>query len=322
MKKGFTLIELVMVIAIIAIVSSLAVMKLGSLREHAARTVSLANQNALDRAVTTFLAAQADGKIDYLDSLMSDRGASGFGEGDGKGFQRELMAAQYCYKGAGMRNGIDYSETNTGLTPRLYGPGAEGGNCFIPYSLSQAEVSRLNNRGFRYVLRHIDFANQAGAGSVGEDGVRLAITDAKILDPHESACIARAVTNGMIVCAISPLTKNGRDIYRDMGQKLLDTEAITDTNGVVTDVDAAFEQVKATGGALLAFGLGADASIIGNNLAGLEAVPLATYPIKKFYRQFILLFRVDTSTPAGRLDYVGALDPCGFTVQQARKNVE
>ena len=322
MKKGFTLIELVMVIALIAIVSSLAVMKFGSLRERAARTVSLANQNALDRAVTTYLTAQPDGKINYLDSLIADRGASGFGEGDSAGFQRSLMVGQYCYKGAGIQNGVDYSETNTGLTPRLYGPGAEGGNCFIPYSLSAAEVSRLNNRGFRHVMRHVNFTNQSGAGSVGEDGARVTITDAKILDPHESACIARAVTNGMIVCAVSPLTKNGRDIYRDMGQKLLDTEAITDANGNATDVDAAFEQVKATGGALLAFGLGADATIVGDNLAGLETAPLATYPNKKFYRQYILLFHVDTSTPAGRLDYVGALDPCGFTIQQARKNVE
>ena len=94
------------------------------------------------------------------------------------------------------------------------------------------------------------------------------------------------------------------------------------TGKLGTDVDAAFEQVKATGGALLAFGLGADATIVGDNLAGLEVAPLATYPNKKFYRQYILLFHVDTSTPAGRLDYVGALDPCGFTIQQARKNVE
>lgn len=321
MKKGFTLIELVMVIALIAIVSSLAVMKFGSLKERAARTVSLANQNALDRAVSTFLAAQPDGKINYLDSLVADTGAAGTNEGDGTGFQLSMSAAQICYKGAGMLNGVDYSETNNGLTPRLYGPGAEGGNCFIPYSLSAAEVSRLVNRGFHFVTRHVNLAGQAGVGSVAEDGTRISLTEAKVLDPHESV-VTRMVTNGMYVCAISPLTKNGRDIYRDMGQKLLDLETIVDETGKATNETAAFEQVKATGGALLAFGLGPDASIIGDNLAGLEAAPLATYPNKKFYRQYILLFRVDTSTPAGRLDYVGALDPCGFTIQQARKNCE
>ena len=65
MKKGFTLIELVMVIALIAIVASLAVMKFGTLRERSARTVSLANQNAIDRAVSTYLTAQPDGTINY-----------------------------------------------------------------------------------------------------------------------------------------------------------------------------------------------------------------------------------------------------------------
>ena len=322
MKKGFTLIELVMVIALIAIVASLAVMKFGTLRERSARTVSLANQNAIDRAVSTYLTAQPDGKINYLDSLITDRGSISGREGDATGFQRSLMAMNYCYKGCDTTNSVDYTETNNGLTPRLYGPRAEGGNVFIPYSLSEAEVSRLQNRGFKYVMRHLTFKNVGAAGTVGDDLARIQVTDQKILDPHESACVARGVTNGMIVCAISPLTKNGRDIYRDMGQKLLDTEAITDANGNATDPDAAFAQVKATGGALLAFGLGPDATIIGNEIAGLEAVPLATYPVKKFYRQYILLFRVDTSTPAGRLAYAGVIDPCGFTIQQGRKNVE
>lgn len=320
MKKGFTLIELIMVVAILAILATLAVNRIGNVRERAARSVSLANQSAVGRAVDTYLAASPDGQINYLDSLMTDRGSIAAMEGDGMGIQRTLQARVYCYKGAGLVNGIDSSETNNGLTPRLYGPGAEGGPVFIPYSLSNAEVTRLANRGFKYVMRHID--GTTSVPMVGDDGAQVITNAATVLDPHASACIARAVTNGMIVCAINPLTKNGRDIYRDCGQKLLDTTDVTDATGRAIDEEKAIAQVQTTGGVLLAFGLGADASLMGAGQAGLESVPLATYPVKKFYRQYILLFHVDASTPAGRLDFRGVLDPCGFTIRQARETME
>lgn len=319
MKKGFTLIELIMVIAILAIVSTLAVNRYGNLREKSARTVSLANQSAIGRAVDAFLAANPDGKINYLDSLVMDTGSVAAGEGSQPGFQinQQQQMGRYAYKGAGVKNGVDYSvDVNAGLTPRLYGRPA-GGSVFLPYSLSADEVTRLANRDFKFVMRHVNFTSTIPTH--GDDLARVSTNEAVVLDPHLSACVARAVTNGMIVCAVNPLSKNGRDIYRDCGQKLLDTDAVVDAEGNAADNDKAIEQVKATGGALLAFGLGADSTIIGNNLAGLESVPLATYPAKKFYRQYILLFHVDTSTPAGRLDFRGVLDPCGFSIRQARE---
>lgn len=317
MKKGFTLIELIMVIAILAIISTLAVNRYGNLREKSARTVSLANQAAIGRAVDAFLAASPDGKINYLDSLVMDTGSAAVSEGSEPGFQKNGQMGPYAYKGAGVNNGIDYSvDVNAGLTPRLYGRPA-GGSVFLPYSLSQDEVTRLANRDFKFVMRHVNFTSTIPTH--GDDLARISTNETTVLDPHLSACVARAVTNGMIVCAINPLSKNGRDIYRDCGQKLLDLDSVVDADGNATDKDAAIEQVKATGGALLAFGLGVDSTIIGNGLAGLESVPLATYPAKKFYRQYILLFHVDTSTPAGRLDFRGVIDPCGFSIRQARE---
>lgn len=315
MKKGFTLIELIMVIAILAIVATLAVNRYGNLREKSARTVSLANQAAIGRAVDAFLAANPDGKIDYLDSMLKENGSVELG--DGTGFQKSLQMRNYIYTGAGKVGAVDYSERNAGLTPRLYGPMAPGGPAFIPYSLSADEVSRLANREFKFLTTHPTLVSSLPTKN--DNGTLVSTNEAALLDPHKSACVVRAVTNGMIVCAINPFTKNGRDIYRDCGQKLLDLEGVVDATGQATDQDAAIEQVKATGGALLAFGLGSDASIIGNGLAGLESVPLATYPVKKYYRQYILLFHVDTSTPAGRLDFRGVLDPCGFTIRQARE---
>ena len=56
-RDGFTLIELIVVIAILSIISTLAVSRIGALREKAARKVSVANQQAIGRAVETFLAS-------------------------------------------------------------------------------------------------------------------------------------------------------------------------------------------------------------------------------------------------------------------------
>ena len=66
MKRAFTLIELLMVIAIIAIISTLAVSKVGGVREAAARKVSLANQKAVERGVEAFLVS--GGLLNRLDN--------------------------------------------------------------------------------------------------------------------------------------------------------------------------------------------------------------------------------------------------------------
>ena len=86
LKKGFTLIELVMVIALIAIVSTLAVGKIGDLRRTASRKVSVANQLAVGRAVETFLSVH-NGKLNRLDWLMDAETPRGAGSSeDGFGY--------------------------------------------------------------------------------------------------------------------------------------------------------------------------------------------------------------------------------------------
>lgn len=318
MKKAFTLIELVMVIAILAILSTLAVSRIGNLREKAARTVSLANQVAIGRAMDTFLASNPDGTINYLDSLINYNAA---GEvRDGKGF----LSGETMYAGfyAGTEDPT-LQDVNSGLTPRVIK--FKGAPLLQSYSLSQDEVDRLANRGFKYVMRHAIRESDIATPLVGDDGSQQTISDADktnyVLDPHKSACFIRALTNGVTVAAVSPFTKIGREVYRACGQNLIDTTTYG-TNGRYSGAESeVLTELTAKGGVLLAFGLNQKASIIGDKDCGLESVPLATYPVKKYYRQYILLFHVDTSTPAGLLDFRGVLDPCGFTIEEARENV-
>lgn len=316
MRKAFTLIELVMVIAILAILATLAVNRIGNMRERAARTVSLSNQVAIGRCVDMFLAS--NGEINYLDSLINYNTAGDIR--DGKGFLTSEMTFSGFYNGPEDTTLLD---ENSGLTPRV--TKFKGAPLLQSYSLSQDEIDRLHNRGFKYVMRHVTRESDITTPLRGDDNSERTYTDAEksalVLDPHASACYVRALTNGLCVAAVSPFTKVGRDVYRACGQKLIDSVGYAANGRYSASPDDVLKELNAKGGVLLAFGLGKDATIIGNKDCGLEGVPLATYPVKKYYRQYILLFHVDTSTPAGRLDFRGVLDPCGFTVDEARANI-
>ena len=73
MKKAFTLIELLMVIAIIGIIATLAVTKIGNTRRVSAMKVSVANQAAVERAFESYLTMNG-GQVNRLDSLMYKEG--------------------------------------------------------------------------------------------------------------------------------------------------------------------------------------------------------------------------------------------------------
>ena len=317
MKRGFTLIELIMVVALIAIVSTLAVTHMGSLRDETARRVSAAGQQAVGRAVEVWLNGPGRGRLDRLDSLLTYERARGASAG--AGFDYGLTnaagrASSWLY--AGVDSPVDAEcEANAGLTPELRG-------VLVPYGLDAREAAALTRRlGLRFVLHHLAGAHGPAEGDRGEDGVVLRDVAARRLDPERSALWAQSVTNaagaGCYVAAVTPATTAGRRIYRDCGQDLPDS----DVNGSYDGADAARE-AQATGGVLLAFGLGAEASLAGA-AGGLEAVPRSEYPPARHYRNYVLLFRVrrdasGTPEPA----FAGVLDPCGQTIRQARQDLK
>lgn len=325
MKKAFTLIELLMVIALIAIVSTIAVTKISGISEASARKVSLANQKAVERGVAAYLAFGARG-IDYLDSMLDDEVALQTGS---YGF--DITGSSLSKTGAGFYLGPDgdklggldplaVADTDAGLTPNLVNA------VFLPYVLSDNEAYALGNWGFKHLMRHSTYATETPLAryTKGDDGAFLPDDASLGLDPNRSACIPRAITNGMVVAAISPFSSAGREIYRDCGQNLIDD--VDPAGKTAQQITAAYRaksaavlaQVAATGGALVAFGLGDRASIVGSSDAGLESAPYATYPNRKFYTRYILLFRIDTSTRAGRVTFAGVIDPCGNTIRTAQ----
>jgi type II secretory pathway pseudopilin PulG len=78
-------VELVMVIAILSIITTLAVQRFGNMQAIAARKVSIASQQAVGRAVESFLSVNRGTGLNRLDALVGygvTGGAHGFRYGD------------------------------------------------------------------------------------------------------------------------------------------------------------------------------------------------------------------------------------------------
>ena len=321
MKKAFTLVELLMVIAIIAIISTLAVSKVSGLKEKSALQTSIVNQKEIARAVEAFLAA--GGKLNYLDGLTYASTVGGGDGGGGQGFMlREMLIPGRVTGASGMpyagpaddiaaRDGV-----NAGLMPSLYAPGSY---C-CRYSLSSGEVTGFRNiLGLTYLMRH--YPKAAGAPrdngfSVMADGSSCPAADGVGLDANRSACIVNAVTNGMYVLAIAPNNNYGRSVYRAFGQRLTERDS-----GVYDDAEV-LREVKATGGPLIVFGLGDEASIVGSAQAGIDSAPVSTFNLQRHYSRFLLVFRLRSygTGPAAMssVEFAGVLDPVGNTIAAAQ----
>ena len=321
MKKAFTLIELLMVIALIAIVSTLAVSKLGGVREVAARKVSLANQKAVERAVEAYLVN--GGQLNRLDSLLyaGDGGAplTGGTEGD---FDFTAVSTAESRNGLYLGPSDDESARivqNSGLSPDLQ-------KILCLYTLNRTQAEALNTRlGLRHVMAATAYADAAPTAFPGMhynkdraygDGTVPNASDG--LDPNASFCVATLVTNSMRFVAINPMTDLGRTVYQACGQELMNTKNWGET---YTESEVRAE-VAAKGGPLLAFGLGDAASIIGKSDAGLEDAPYATFVQKRYYSRYILLFRLKT-IGAGSVsqvipEFAGVIDCEGNTVRAAQ----
>lgn len=321
-RKGFTLIELIMVVALIAIVSTLAVMRIGDMRRLAARKVSIANQVAIGRSVDAFLVG--GGQLNRLDALVDMDTPEGSPDAVNGAFDYDhtnvvARTVGYLYGGPDQATSeaalLAAVEQNEGLTPGLK-------SVLVPYALNVKEMNALHQMGLKFLMRHTTWADASPREKYeerGDDGVYLTEDSTVGMTAASSACVAQFVTNRMVVAAISPITNAGREIYRECGQQLLMTEK-DEYNYTRQGVWA---EVKSTGGVLLAFGLGENASIVGAANGGLESIPYAEYPYSKYYRQYVLLFRVAQDRVGQQVaEFAGVIDPCGLTVSQARKRVK
>ena len=304
-KAGFTLYELLMVITILAILSTLAFSKYGLVQRAAAQKLSLSNQLLVSKAVDTYLGLNNEEGLDKLDALIDTGTASG-SEG----------TYDYTLNGTGATGGIyrgpkPYDSANITLNN-----GIDSGlaDVLCVYYLTSADTAALKKLGLNFVMRSVTAAPTSSGYGTGDDGSLILID--KATDPETAACFATTVTNGLACAAIDPRYQAGALIYQACGQDLKITKTSSEQNVADADVETALQSV---GGRLLAFGLGNSATLIGKSNGGLETVPYSDVLRKTYYRQYVLLLRLVTSGSSVKAEFAGVLDPQGNTVHAARE---
>lgn len=311
-EKGFTLIELVVVIALIAIVSTLVISRLGGVKDSSRAKMNVANLARVGAAVDTFLMVTEHPSLDRMDALLQKDVAAGSASSNLTTIGAHVATSDGT-------NGI---VLNAGLCTEAAFYGGGGAGLLCRYDLSTADVAALENLGFKYLM----YGTDGGRMTAGDDG---AWSQGSLTDPAQCMSVARTLTNGLPVAVVNPGAVSGGTpigalAYQACGQDVRYTvrgKVLVD--GVEqSDASAAFQTLNGRGGdgILLALGLGSACSMVGNNQGGVDSAPTCpTITAKDEYARYIVLFRLKSDSMGGRTaTYAGVLDSMGKTIDQAR----
>lgn len=304
--SGFTLVELIMVVFVLAIIASIAITQMGNVQKTSAEKVSIANQQQTSRAVTTFLLMNNGTGLDYLDALIDYRTSvkpppSSPTPAD----QFDITKNSTTVVGGVYRGCKDSPATTSSVKNKgLY---SDLASKLCVFYLSSGNASALSGLGLSTVYYHNYLAGRATELlATNPDGT--AVSAAPGFRVESTAAFQQTLTNGVAVLAIDP--KKGAALYKAFGHDLKLTSTATDAEAQTA--------AQACGWYLLAFGLGDQASIIGNRKGGLDSAPRSETLGTDYYRQYFIIVRIPTSPNAFTAEFAGILDPKGQTVKDAK----
>lgn len=348
-RRGFTLIELMLVVAIVAILSAVAIGKFTDVRKDSSRKVNVANIKNITRTINTRL-AQDDGELPrglfaYAESLID----SAEGGGDATGAAGSYVCRDSWYDGQGgvvpglycgiKRTGLltnasgvgtgdiaaisDAHESNVGLEAMAKATTARGVTTpakLCMYYLTDSDVAALRDAGISIVSRH-NYSNQqssmlnwTASRYYTEMGLH-STGGGPGMRPDLSACYPVVLTNGSAVAVLNPASCE--TIYRDLG---LDYASTYNVSGLDAN-DPATYFAKNICCKIYVFGLGRDCAA---TTTLFENAPRCPTLDKKHYRNYLLLFKQNSGfgNSGSGVSFVGVLDPEGNTAKQAQYNAD
>lgn len=305
LRRAFTLMELLVVIALIALVSGMAVGMYQGIGGDSSEKVSIANQQGLVRAVGTFLTLNREKGLDRLDALI-DRGTSAGTAGTWANLS-STTAVGGIYRGVktadagGSAVDAVTRAKNLGLADGLAGQATV-------YYLTAGDSAALAALGLGTVWYHNPCALGANVLQAAHpDGT--AVSDEPGLLAECSAAYKSGLAGGVAVLAIDPL--RGAGLYRAFGEDL-------QLPASPAPSDASAQAAARGAGTLLLFGLGEQASLVGARTGGLTSVPRCEVLGTDHYRNYLLVVRLPAAGEPQRATVVGVLDPQGLSVRAAR----
>ncbi len=348
-REGFTLIELIIVIAILAFVTVIGIRSYGNLRDVQARKMNAANIKRVQHALATYeVFHQENGTAGYFknfDSLIdvSSSGAwldtgrqgqidwgtvaggscdartvhGGLGIYDGSW---KVLGATYNAAGQGSGNVATLAEAqdaNRGMRDTgLY-------KMLGIYYLSTNDVALLRNAGITQVLLHNPSTQQASGtrrngfctalddNGYTPDGLKSPGGGGPGFRPDLSAFYPVTVTNGLPVAIIRP----NSTVYADFGFEA----SFANSSPSADELTAA---VSGQTTKLIAFGIGQNAECV-KNAVGLGDAPYNPAFDKKNYRSYIAVFAITTrgqGTPS-TCRLAGVIDCAGNSYRAATFSV-
>ena len=327
-KSGFTLLELVMVIAILAIIASIGIGKFGDLRAKSAKKVNVSNLQALTRAAQTYLtqADQTTAIFEKMESLL-DVSASGRWTGSAGTYEwtalNSMSAIPGIYRGpkrvSQISNAVGEGANTTEQTLDEQRKNNQGiptdlANKLAVYYLKDADVTALKNAGIPNYLLHNFLAGQASlfGFTQNEDGTPLE-NGGPGFRADMSAFYKVSLTNGSPVVILRP-TK-AKSIYKAFGCDL----NLTKTQDTYTD-DAQLVTEGLLTYRLFCFGLGRTGAFARN---ALDTVPRCEIYGRDYYRNYLLVFKQPVSSASGgSVSFAGVLDANGDPIDDARFKVD
>ncbi len=340
-KRGFTLIELMIVIAIVAIVTVIAIGKFSDIRVTAARRANAANIKNIDRTIRTSLAEKdlkeesVRGMFAYCEALIDVDGtkvpegsegtylwapASGWYDGAGG-----VIPGIYC----GIKSSAiveNASGTTTGTVQDLgtahesnKGLGAFADSLGIYYPNAK-EVESLKDAGVGVVVYHnysnAQAKNLGWSGSVWEQTYGLhSVGGGPGMRPDLSACYPAVLTNGMAVAVLNPAKCEAA--YRDLG---LDFGPTNNVTGLSASTPETYFR-KGICKRVVVLGMGRDSDVTTRYF---ENLPRNETLDKTRYRNYLLCFSMNNGTgnSGTTVKFAGVLDCEGNTWKGAQYNAD
>lgn len=312
-QAGFTLIEMLVVIAIIAGLAALVIPMLGGAKEKAALSEDASNQAGLTKSIFQFAELNGGNYGDYLDSLLADDATSTTPASTGVTYTK-------LYVTVGSMGGIPMIALPFGLAKDGEGNVTGWDPDYTDKTVGTIITHGLGKLGINYVIDHTEteeYPNDSTAKTWETDGGRPLSFMMAPMDHIAILNTKKPVTgfDGMApIYSDDPkdLPKYVKSIYDHFGLQLP-----VDKDGKLTDDSTKAED--ADGNAIPAdivalFGLGNRCTMIGSTNAGLHDAPISTaVDTNKDYGRYILMYKAPHKM-ADKAEFLGVLGANGYPV--------